>query len=439
MLEKEKQNLEKIADKCSKIKSCWWDVFFEYTINKNFSFKNNRFYSAREAELKGYGIRINVDGTTGFSFFNDIAMCDDAIAHAIQTARYGEREEYTLPGKQDVPNVACYDEAIVTHDAEYYLDSLRRVIDTVRAVYGDCIVDAGRGCADGYVHIINSQGFDEGYRYSRNGSTITALRILPDGSRVQIYETITWNSEFTIDELVERIIRKLRFSERTARMPFGNYFVIFTPKAFGQIMDVVLQGLSGRSIERGVSRYIDKFGQKVFGKNFTVYDNPLIDFAPSSYPFDDEGIPAQKKIIIENGYVRSYIAHLQSAHLLHTQPTGNASRGYATLPHEDFSNVIVEPGTISFDEMITKMRTGIIIDQFIGFGQSNTMNGDFSANLDLAWLVIQGDIRGRLKNSMVSENVTTMLNDNIILSKEREWVGNAYLPYVLCRINYSTN
>jgi len=65
--------------------------------------------------------------------------------------------------------------------------------------------------------------------------------------------------------------------------------------------------------------------------------------------------------------------------------------------------------------------------------------GQFSANLDLAWLVVDGQVRGRLTNSMVNGDVTTMLNDKIILSAEREWVGDIYLPYVLCRINYSSN
>ncbi|MCX8122643.1 MAG: TldD/PmbA family protein [Spirochaetes bacterium] len=439
MLEVEKQNLSSIAEKCQAIPSCWWDVFCEYSIHKNYSFKNNRFYSARQSEIKGYGIRININGNSGFSFCNDVTMIDSVLEYARETARYGEREEYLLPGPQEFSDVACYDEKILQRDNEYYIHALQSVIDRIHREYNDCMVDAGFGCIDGYVHLINSQGFDKGYHFSRNGTTISALRILPDGSRVQIYETMTWNSDFNIDAIVERILWKLAFSQKTVSMPFGNYFVIFTPKAFGQIMSVVLQGLSGRAIERGISRYIGKFGQKIFGKNLTVYDNPLIDFAPSSYPFDDEGIPAHNKTLIENGCIKTYIAHLQSAHLLNTPPTGNASRSYATLPTESFSNIVVEPGTMSFKDMITQMGTGIIIDQFIGFGQSNTFMGQFSANLDLAWLVVQGSVKGRLKNSMVSDDVTTMLNDKIVLSAEREWVGNAYLPYVLCRINYSTN
>ena len=84
------------------------------------------------------------------------------------------------------------------------------------------------------------------------------------------------------------------------------------------------------------------------------------------------------------------------------------------------------------------MGTGIIIDQFIGFGQSNTLMGQFSANLDLAWLVNKGEVQGRLKNCMVADDVTRMLDDTIVLSKEREWIGDSYLPYVMCRINYTT-
>jgi PmbA protein len=438
VLEVEKLNLSRIQETLAKQKSRWWDVFAEYAIHKTYSFKNNVFYGVRESEIKGYGIRMNINGKTGLSFCNDISMLDSVIAYAKETASYGEIEEYELPSMQPTPHVSCYDEKIFNKDSQYYLHTLQKVVDTIRSVYSDCMVDVGLGCVDGYMHLVNSQGFNNGYHYSRNGSTISALRILHDGSRVQIYESITWNSDFNIDELTERIIQKLAFSERTVKMPFGNYYVIFTPKAFGQIMGVVLQGLTGRSIERGLSRYIGKFGEKVFGKQFTVHDNPLIDFAPGSYPFDDEGVPSQNKTLIENGYVKTYIAHLQSAHLLHTHPTGNASRGYATLPQESFSNIIVEPGTTSFKDMIAQMGTGIIIDQFIGFGQSNTLMGNFSANLDLAWLVVQGEVKGRLSNSMVSDDVTTMLNDKIVLSSEREWGGNAYLPYVLCRINYST-
>lgn len=438
MLEQERLNLSRIQEACTKQKNRWWDVFAEYAINRTFTFKNNVFYGVRESEVKGYGIRMNIDGRTGFSFCNDISMLDSVIDYARETARYGEKEEYELPAMQSIPQVETFDDNIFKKDTQYYIHTLQSVVDTIRSEYSDCMVDVGLGCVDGYVHLVNSSGFDCGYRYSRQGSTISALRILPDGSRVQIYESITWHSDFNIKELVERIIWKLRFSERTVKMPFGNYFVIFTPKAFGQILGVVLQGLSGRSIERGVSRYIGRFGEKIFGKQLTVYDNPLIDFAPGSYPFDDEGIPAQNKTIIENGCVKNYIAHLQSAYLLHIQPTGNASRGHATLPNESFSNIVMEPGTKSFQEMIQQMGTGIIIDQFIGFGQSNTLMGNFSANLDLAWLVVQGEVKGRLTNSMVSDDVTAMLNDKIVLSVEREWGGNACLPYVLCRINYST-
>ncbi|MGB4269086.1 MAG: TldD/PmbA family protein, partial [Spirochaetota bacterium] len=306
MLEAEKLNLSRIQETCAKQKGRWWDVFAEYSVHKTFSFKNNVFYGARESEIKGYGIRMNVDGKTGFSFCNDISMIDSVIEYARETARYGEIEDYELPAMQTTPHVECYDGKIFNKDTQYYQDTLQKVVDTIHSVYSDCMVDAGFGCVDGYMHLVNSRGFDSGYYYSRQGSTISALRILPDGSRVQVYESITWNSDFNIDDLIKRIIQKLKFSERTVKMPFGNYYVIFTPKAFGQIMGVVLQGLTGRSIERGISRYIDKFGEKIFGKQFTVYDNPLIDFAPGSYPFDDEGVPAQNKTIIENGYVKTY-------------------------------------------------------------------------------------------------------------------------------------
>lgn len=440
MREAEKRSHDVLCEACGSIESRWWDVYTNSAIHASVAFRNNVFHSARESEGKGHGIRLNRDGRTGFSYCNDIGDVKTLVGYSMETAQYGEKEEYALPGSSAMPHVQLYDEQCRTQwNVDDAIDGLQSIVDRIRNIYDDCIIDASAWCTDGYMHLTNSCGFNDGYRSWRQGIAVTALRILPDDTRIQIYENISAGNEFHSDDLIDRILMKLRFSERNAALPFGNYRVILTPKAFSQIMSVVLQGLSGKSLYKGVSRYIGKFGQKIFGQNVTVCDDPLINFAPGSYPFDGEGVPADKKTIIENGRIMRHIADLKSAHILHNKPTGNASRGYATLPQESFSNIIVPNGILTFEEMIAQVDAGIIIDQFIGFGQSNTLMGQFSANLDLAWLVDKGTIQGRLKNCMAADDVANMLDDTIVFSKEREWIGDAYLPFVMCRINFTSS
>jgi len=439
VLEAAKRNHDAIRKECQGVQCRWWDIYSNDTISKSVTFKNNVFHSARESAVRGYGIRLNIHGKTGFSYCNDFNDIKTVIAHAKDTAQYGDNEDYALPGKNAIPKVTLYDEQwLESWTVENQVQQVQAIIDTIRKAYSDCMVDSSAGCVDGYVYLTNSSGFEAGYRYLQHGVSVSGLRIVSDGSRMQVYESTSWGSTFDYHEIVNRLIMKLQFSETNAAIPSGNYYAILTPKAFGQIMGVVLQGLSGKSIQRGISRYIGKFGQKVFGKQLSVYDNPLEHFAPGSYPFDGEGVMAFNKTIIECGYVQRHIAHLQSSHILQCNPTGNASRSYATLPQESFSNIVVPGGDVSFKDMIRQMDTGIIIDQFIGFGQSNTLMGQFSANLDMAWFVNNGEVQGRLKNCMVADDVTRMLDDTIVLSKEREWIGDSYLPYVMCRIDYTT-
>ena len=90
----------------------------------------------------------------------------------------------------------------------------------------------------------------------------------------------------------------------------------------------------------------------------------------------------------------------------------------------------MEPGSKSFDEIVKGIELGIVAEQFIGLGQSNTLNGDFSANLDLAFLVENGVVKGRLKDCMISGNVYDLMKGDIIISREMERKGSSLLPYI---------
>ena len=140
----------------------------------------------------------------------------------------------------------------------------------------------------------------------------------------------------------------------------------------------------------------------MFGTSISVMDDPTLAGSPFSYPFDDEGVPGKKKHLIENGRVASYISDLKYSSMLKMEPTGNASRGYSSLPGPSFSNIIIDGGSRKFTEIMKSLGRGIVVHQFIGLGQSNTLTGDFSANLDLAYLFENGEITGRVKDCMIA-------------------------------------
>jgi PmbA protein len=172
-------------------------------------------------------------------------------------------------------------------------------------------------------------------------------------------------------------------------------------------------------------------GAAMFNESLTVRDDPLMHGSPFSYPFDDEGVTAADKFLVNRGKIETFITDLKYAQKLGMAPGGNGTRGYSSLPYPSFSNVIIDPGTEPHDAIIGGITRGILVEQFIGLGQSNTLTGDFSANLELAYLVENGRIAGRLKDCMIADNLFRLLAGEMLLSAERERTGSVLAPSVL--------
>ena len=112
--------------------------------------------------------------------------------------------------------------------------------------------------------------------------------------------------------------------------------------------------------------------------------------------------------------------------------TGNGFRSGLSRPRPDLVNLCLSPGETTAANLIAGIEEGLIVDQVLGAGQSNQLAGEFSVNLDLGYKVEQGQIVGRVKNTMVAGSIFEALNNLVDLSNEREWVGGStYIPSLL--------
>ena len=157
-------------------------------------------------------------------------------------------------------------------------------------------------------------------------------------------------------------------------------------------------------------------------------DNPLEKDSVYGFPFDDEGTPARAKMLIENGVVSDYIADLKYAARLKRAPSGNASRGYSSLPSASTSFLSIPAGDVAYDKLIASCTKAILAESFLGLGQSNTLAGDFSAKFDLAYVIENGKITGRAADSMISGNLFSLLAGDVAFTHERFMAGNVLLP-----------
>jgi len=149
---------------------------------------------------------------------------------------------------------------------------------------------------------------------------------------------------------------------------------------------------------------------------------------------DDEGGGIRPLVLVENGVVKNFFYDLQTAGQRNTKSTGHGSRAKAAaLAAPSLHNILVKGGKKPYPSILKNIKEGILAEQFLGEGQDNPFNGDFSFNLHLGYKIENGEIVGRVKDTMIAGNAFDLLKSGIgEISKETEWVGNSFkCPYAM--------
>jgi PmbA protein len=115
--------------------------------------------------------------------------------------------------------------------------------------------------------------------------------------------------------------------------------------------------------------------------------------------------------------------------MLNTKSTGHGYRDFDSLPAPQCSNLIVSPGDMDFYDMINDMKEGIIIDLVLGGGQSNVLSGEFAFNVGLGFKVENGQVVGRLKDTMVACNIFDIFNKIIAIGTKPYFWGGVRSPH----------
>ena len=226
-------------------------------------------------------------------------------------------------------------------------------------------------------------------------------------------------------QLDQQIPKWTRLAEDTlnAKVPKTmKTTVIFTPHVLGDILpNTVGFHCLGSSVYKGISRF--KKEERVGSSELTIYDDGIYDYALGSSPFDDEGVPHSKTTLIEKGIHKNFLYDAMYAATLNANSTGNgqklpASRlafsrvdvKYSFLPSIHPTNIAIEAGDMSLDEMITTTKEGIYVEQFSDM-QSDSFTTSFGSEIRNAYLIEKGELSTPLKGGQISGFVLNSQNN----------------------------
>jgi len=267
---------------------------------------------------------------------------------------------------------------------------------------------AGASSSSSDVALASSNGFARSYR--RTGFGLHATLIAGEGTNMvrDYYGTSACHysdleSPAYVGQMAaERTVKALN----PRKLESQAVPVIFDRRVSASLLGYLAGAINGAAIARGVSFLKDKLGQQIFKSDITIVDDPHRIRGFASKSFDGEGLATQRLNFIDKGILTSWVLDLRSARQLGLQSTGSASRGLSSQPSPSTTNLHMEPGTQSKDDMIKGIKKGLLITDFIG-SSINSATGDYSRGAGGFWIE-NGEIQYPVSEITVAGNLIDM-------------------------------
>ena len=235
--------------------------------------------------------------------------------------------------------------------------------------------------------LVTSDGFHGSYLASRRGVSMMAIAGEGTGmERDYDHMSALHESDLEAPDVIgrracERAIRRVNPRKvKTQQVP-----VIFEPRVASSLIGHLAGAANGASIARKSSFLKDKLGQKIFASGIRVVDDPLRKRGLRSHPFDGEGVAVKKMHLVDDGVLTSWFLDSATARELGLATTGHAARGVSSPPSPSPTNLHLEPGTLTPEQLIAETGTGFYVTDLIGMG-TNLVTGDYSRGAAGFWI-----------------------------------------------------
>jgi PmbA protein len=237
----------------------------------------------------------------------------------------------------------------------------------------------------------------------------------------------------------QRALRRLG----ARRVPTQRCPVVFAPEVARGLMGNLLNAADGDAIYRNASMFAGKLGEQVAGENITMVDDGTMVFDRAiphgngetmrvggfgTSPFDGDGLRTRRTVVIERGVLQHLMLNTYTARKLGMESTAKASRGLAGAPGIGGGNYYLEPGTLSPEELIGEVRSGLYVLSTMGFG-TNLVTGDYSQGVSGLWIE-NGELAYPVEEITIAGNMKEMFGNVSAIANDLEFRGSGAVPTV---------
>ena len=390
-----------------------------------------------EADSSALGLRVLVDGRQASVSTSDYrgpsidALIDEALTLARATS---VDESADLPEASamatEFPDLELYDPEIAALSADARIDMALRAEAAARDE-DPRITNfdrGGLGTTVGRTVFANSLGFAGSYDSTM--ISISAIPVATDGDQMQ--RDSWYDRRRTLAELETPESIGQRAARRTLRRLGARKAescevpIVFEPMIARDLLGTIFSACSGESIFRKASLFADHLGERVGAAGLNVIDDGRIRRGIGSRPFDGEGLPTRRTVVIRDGVLESFLLNTYTGRKLGMRSTGNATRGLVGQASVGTGNLFVEPGVQGPDAILRSVKRGFLVTELMGFGV-NIVNGDYSRGAAGLWIE-DGEIAYPVEEVTIAGNLKDMLAGIEMVGSDLEFRGRLAAP-----------
>ena len=402
------------------------EIFYEHSRTTRMHLEDNKIDKITHGHDEGVGIRLIKEGKTYYGYTTNPTY--ENLLELAKTLARGEGHGAVAVGKRYIQG---WTEVLIDPDAEglkFRAEILKRANEKARSL-GDKIKQVLAVLMDKTRDILVINTLGETAEDLQKRVVFFVEVVASNGETLQRgYESLGGRRGFEIfnetppELIAEKAARRALLMLEAKPAPAGEFTVVMSSQAGGtMIHEAVGHGLEADLVQQGLSVYAGKLGEKVASELITVVDDATLPYHNGSFTVDDEGVPAQRKVLIKDGILVGYMYDRLRAMRDGVESTGNGRRqSYAHIPIVRMTNTFIDKGKDNPEDIIKDTKKGILVVK-MGGGEVNTVTGDFVFEVMEGYIIENGEITYPIRGATLIGNGPKALQDVDAVGNDLGW------------------
>ena len=414
------------------------EIYYVLKRNEVIESKDETIDGYETATTEGVAIRILNDGRMGFGYSTrlDTESLEKTIRVALDSLKVSTQDpaHVFLDAAVPYPTLELEDPSLARLDADTKKEMTITIERTARRHDPRVkqVRNAQISLLEARIWLFNSFGLDR--TYTATGVSASIMLTAEEGNSSEYgWESVSSHflKDINPEEIGRRAARKAvtRLGGKPVRG--GTFPALLDREVVAEIIGLLAPSFTGENLYKGKSALRGKEGTEAFSSRLTLHDGLLYTEGMAAAPFDGEGEPARKTVLIDQGVVAGFLYDHYYAKKMGALSTANAVRGGISAPPScGTTNLYLTPGETTFEEMIRNIPEGFYVQELMGLHTANPITGEFSLGASGQW-VENGELAYPVRGVAVSGNLFELLKRVEIVGNDLRWFGAIGTPSLL--------